>query len=144
MIDENGDGSISLPELRKHLLKSGYNEPAVEKVFAKLDIDGDGEITPEELRQRSGYPGGPARTAPQRKHAWRRRGSTGDTPGTSPDPLALSVAECASTCGTTESFFRLDCATPCSFRPELTSTFPVQARLSAVHAAALGAGTRRV
>tara|TARA_B100000767_G_scaffold238522_1_gene233303 strand:+ start:154 stop:321 length:168 start_codon:yes stop_codon:yes gene_type:complete len=24
---------------------------AVEKVFAKLDTDGDGEITPEELRQ---------------------------------------------------------------------------------------------
>ena len=78
VIDENGDGSISLPELkyatrpepqtsrlqaglpltraslaldRKHLLKSGYNEMAVEKVFAKLDTDGDGEITPEELRQ---------------------------------------------------------------------------------------------
>ena len=51
VIDENGDGSISLPELKKHLLKSGYNEVAVEKVFAKLDIDGDGEITPEELRQ---------------------------------------------------------------------------------------------
>jgi len=51
VIDENGDGSISLPELKKHLLKSGYNEMAVEKVFAKLDTDGDGEITPEELRQ---------------------------------------------------------------------------------------------
>lgn len=51
VIDENGDGSISLPELKKHLLKSGYNEIAVEKVFAKLDSDADGEITPEELRQ---------------------------------------------------------------------------------------------
>jgi hypothetical protein len=49
-------GSCVLPvpascPARKHLLKSGYNEVAVEKVFAKLDIDGDGEITPEELRQ---------------------------------------------------------------------------------------------
>ena len=51
IIDENGDGSISLPELKKHLLKSGYNEAAVERVFAKLDADGDGELSKEELRQ---------------------------------------------------------------------------------------------
>ena len=50
VIDENGDGGISLEELTKHLLKSGYNEAAVQKVFDKLDTDKSGELSRDELR----------------------------------------------------------------------------------------------
>merc|ERR1719440_527135 len=50
VIDVNGDGSVSMDELTSHLMKSGYNEAAVQKVFEKLDTDKDGELSKEELR----------------------------------------------------------------------------------------------
>ena len=37
VIDKNGDGSVSRAEMTEHLLKAGYNEAAVEVIFAKLD-----------------------------------------------------------------------------------------------------------
>ena len=50
IIDQNGDGSISRPELMTHLTKAGYNEKAVNMLFDKLDANADGSISREELR----------------------------------------------------------------------------------------------
>ena len=50
VIDEDGDGSITVTELTNHLSKAGYNDKAIETVFSKLDADSDGELTKEELR----------------------------------------------------------------------------------------------
>lgn len=51
IIDVDGDGTISLNELMRHLTKAGYNVAAVTKVFSKLDADGDGSLTKDELRE---------------------------------------------------------------------------------------------
>ena len=51
VIDEDGDGSITVTELTNHLSKAGYNDKAIETVFSKLDTDSDGELTNEELRK---------------------------------------------------------------------------------------------
>lgn len=50
VIDEDGNGSITVTELTNHLSKAGYNDQAIQTVFAKLDADSDGELTKEELR----------------------------------------------------------------------------------------------
>lgn len=49
-IDTDGDGSISLEELRQHLV--GQQQPvATELMFAKLDANDDGSISPQEFRE---------------------------------------------------------------------------------------------
>uniref|UniRef100_A0A7S0LRG3 EF-hand domain-containing protein n=1 Tax=Coccolithus braarudii TaxID=221442 RepID=A0A7S0LRG3_9EUKA len=50
IIDQNGDGEISMAELGEHLQKAGYNEAAVQVIYDKLDIDANGDISREELR----------------------------------------------------------------------------------------------
>lgn len=49
-IDTNGDGVVSVPEMRSHLESTGYAEGAVDKVFALLDLDANGELDREEMR----------------------------------------------------------------------------------------------
>ena len=50
-IDDNGDGVISFEELAAHLEGQGFAQGAVEHVFDLLDINRDGEIEAEELRE---------------------------------------------------------------------------------------------
>lgn len=50
LVDTDGDGSISVDEMREHLLKNGYTEAASDAVFKSLDSDGNGTICREELR----------------------------------------------------------------------------------------------
>ena len=49
-IDANGDGAISLEELRSHLAGSGYSPAAVQAMFDGLDTNGDGSVSRDELR----------------------------------------------------------------------------------------------
>lgn len=50
MLDDNGDGAITRAEMSATLLKSAYSEERIEKVFGKIDINGDDEISLEEWR----------------------------------------------------------------------------------------------
>ena len=50
VIDNDGNGEISLDELTAHLTKSGYEETVVTKIFAKMDVNHDGSISGEEFR----------------------------------------------------------------------------------------------
>lgn len=50
VIDDDGDGSITLKEMTAHMTKSGYAEEAVAKIFGKLDINSDGSVSKEEFR----------------------------------------------------------------------------------------------
>lgn len=50
VIDNDGNGEISLDELTAHLTKSGYEETVVTKIFAKMDVNNDGCISGEEFR----------------------------------------------------------------------------------------------
>jgi len=50
VIDNDGNGEISLDELTSHLTKSGYEETVVTKIFAKMDVNNDGCISGEEFR----------------------------------------------------------------------------------------------
>jgi len=50
VIDVDGNGSIDLSELTDHLVGCGYKADAVQKIFEKLDTDGSGELSKEELR----------------------------------------------------------------------------------------------
>ena len=49
-LDVDGDGEISLDELRAHLKTRGYADVAVDKIFARLDANLDGALSREELR----------------------------------------------------------------------------------------------
>merc|ERR1719409_848363 len=49
-IDANGDGAISLEELRSHLAGLGYSSAAVQAMFDGLDTNGDGSVSRDELR----------------------------------------------------------------------------------------------
>ena len=50
LVDTDGDGTISVDEMRSHLLKNGYTETASDALFKSLDADGNGTICQEELR----------------------------------------------------------------------------------------------
>ena len=52
--DDDGDGLISKDEFRKLLSKSGLSnmsEKEAQALFAKVDADGDGDLTMVELKQ---------------------------------------------------------------------------------------------
>ena len=49
-IDANGDGAISLEELRSHLAGLGYSSAAVQAMFDGLDTNGDRSVSRDELR----------------------------------------------------------------------------------------------
>ena len=51
MIDDNGDGFISVEELSEHLEERGLTEGARDHVFDLLDVNRDGEISQSELRE---------------------------------------------------------------------------------------------
>lgn len=50
LVDTDGDGTISVGEMRNHLLKNGYTEAASDAVFRSLDTDGNGTLDRVELR----------------------------------------------------------------------------------------------
>lgn len=44
-------GEISKNELVRHLGNSGYSIPAVKNIFSKLDVNEDGKLSQDELRE---------------------------------------------------------------------------------------------
>ena len=82
-IDANGDGAISLEELRSHLAGSGYSSAAVQAMFDGLDTNGDRSVSRDELRagialeQRDAAP----RARPAVGGCAERRGENGDARG---------------------------------------------------------------
>jgi Ca2+-binding EF-hand superfamily protein len=50
IIDVDGGGSLSRAEFAKHLSVSGYNEETIDKIFAKMDVNKDDEISKQEFR----------------------------------------------------------------------------------------------
>jgi len=49
-LDTNADGTISGEELKNFLSRFGYTEAAAQKMFQELDVDGNGELSLDELR----------------------------------------------------------------------------------------------
>ena len=49
-IDTNGDGAISVTELREHLGSIGYSSVAIDKIYEVLDTNADGSLSRDELR----------------------------------------------------------------------------------------------
>jgi Ca2+-binding EF-hand superfamily protein len=49
-IDTNGDGAISVTELREHLSSIGYSAVAIDKIYEVLDTNADGSLSRDELR----------------------------------------------------------------------------------------------
>jgi len=49
-LDTNADGTISGEELKNFLFRFGYTEAAAQKMFQELDVDGNGELSLDELR----------------------------------------------------------------------------------------------
>eukprot|EP00622_Pseudochattonella_farcimen_P008015 FR744159.1.p1 GENE.FR744159.1~~FR744159.1.p1 ORF type:complete len:167 (+),score=5.80 FR744159.1:37-537(+) len=50
LIDSNGDGAISLEELRAHLNSLGYQPETIDSLFVELDHNSDGSISRQEMR----------------------------------------------------------------------------------------------
>lgn len=49
-IDDDGDGYISFVELTEHLEGLGFNPGAIDHVFDMLDVNRDGDISQDEMR----------------------------------------------------------------------------------------------
>lgn len=50
IIDVDGGGTLSRAEFAKHLSVSGYNTETIDKIFNKMDVNRDDEISREEFR----------------------------------------------------------------------------------------------
>lgn len=50
VIDVDGGGTLSREEFTKHLLVSGYNNETIDKIFNKMDVNKDNEISRQEFR----------------------------------------------------------------------------------------------
>ena len=50
VIDVDGGGTLSRSEFAKHLSVSGYNDETISKIFNKMDVNKDDEISREEFR----------------------------------------------------------------------------------------------
>jgi len=50
-VDDDGNGQISFDELTEHLTAMGFQPSGIDHIFDLLDINRDGEITREELRE---------------------------------------------------------------------------------------------
>eukprot|EP00966_Prymnesium_polylepis_P164712 3807811-Prymnesium_polylepis.1 len=51
VLDRNGDEAISKEELAAHLLLARYSEEAIQAIFDLLDVNQDGQVSRNELRQ---------------------------------------------------------------------------------------------
>eukprot|EP00316_Scyphosphaera_apsteinii_P003458 CAMPEP_0119331664 /NCGR_PEP_ID=MMETSP1333-20130426/81049_1 /TAXON_ID=418940 /ORGANISM="Scyphosphaera apsteinii, Strain RCC1455" /LENGTH=104 /DNA_ID=CAMNT_0007341323 /DNA_START=196 /DNA_END=510 /DNA_ORIENTATION=+ len=49
-LDLDGDGSVSIDEMRANLIGLGYKAELIEKVFTAVDTDNTGTISEDELR----------------------------------------------------------------------------------------------
>mmetsp|Transcript_10705 Transcript_10705/g.15764 ORF Transcript_10705/g.15764 Transcript_10705/m.15764 type:complete len:228 (-) Transcript_10705:68-751(-) len=49
VVDVDGNGFISHQELTNHLTKAGYTSEVIDKIFAKLDVNKDDEVSCEEF-----------------------------------------------------------------------------------------------
>jgi len=50
VIDVDGSGTLSREELTKHLSVSGYNDETITKIFNKMDVNNDDEISRSEFQ----------------------------------------------------------------------------------------------
>jgi len=50
IIDVDGGGSLSRAEFANHLSVSGYNQETIDKIFNKMDVNKDNEISKQEFR----------------------------------------------------------------------------------------------
>lgn len=50
MLDDNGDGAITMAEMSEKLLACDYTKERIELVFGKIDTDGNGVLSPEEFK----------------------------------------------------------------------------------------------
>mmetsp|Transcript_52657 Transcript_52657/g.111852 ORF Transcript_52657/g.111852 Transcript_52657/m.111852 type:complete len:235 (-) Transcript_52657:183-887(-) len=50
VIDVDGSGTLSRDELTKHLSVSGYNNETIDKIFNKMDVNNDNEISRSEFQ----------------------------------------------------------------------------------------------
>ena len=50
IIDVDGSGTLSRAELTNHLSVSGYNKETIDKIFNKMDVNKDDEISRQEFR----------------------------------------------------------------------------------------------
>merc|ERR1712008_252940 len=50
ILDADGSGCISKKEFSNHLQQAGCSYAFVDKLFDKMDFDGDGAIAPDEFR----------------------------------------------------------------------------------------------